>query len=79
MTETMGDNIKFGFALLLLAAGVVGFLRDLARALQLRVSLSRGSDFLTSRASQSTKLEKLFGRLGKRHFKQQVLYFYLCS
>ena len=25
MTETMGDNIKFGFALLLLAAGVAGF------------------------------------------------------
>jgi preprotein translocase subunit SecE len=25
MTETMGDNIKLGFALLLLVAGVVGF------------------------------------------------------
>ena len=37
MTETMGDNIKFGFALLLLAAGVVGFYMLSEQAMILRV------------------------------------------
>ena len=37
MTETMGDNIKFGFALLLLAAGVVGFYMLSEQAMIVRV------------------------------------------
>lgn len=37
MTEAMGDNIKFGLALVLLAAGVVGFYTLSDQAMILRV------------------------------------------
>ena len=37
MTDTMGDNIKFAIALLLLAAGVVGFYMLSEQAMILRV------------------------------------------
>ena len=37
MTETMGDNIKFGFSLLLLVAGIAGFYVLSDQAMILRV------------------------------------------
>ena len=37
MTETMGDNIKFGFAVLLLVAGIAGFYMLSEQAMIIRV------------------------------------------